>query len=49
MLGVLANDTHHSMAVNDFALVADLLYGCTDLHLVSFGYGRREAACFVQN
>jgi hypothetical protein len=36
MLGVLADDTHHTTAVNDFALVTDLLYGCTDLHVVPF-------------
>jgi hypothetical protein len=32
MLGVLADDTHHTTAVNDLALVTNLLYGCSDLH-----------------
>jgi len=32
MLGVLANDTNDAAAVDDFALVANLLYWCSDLH-----------------
>ena len=38
VLRVLADDTHHATAVNDLALVTDLLYGCTDLHVVPFEY-----------
>jgi hypothetical protein len=32
VLGVLADHTHHATAVDDLALVTDLLYRCTNLH-----------------
>jgi hypothetical protein len=32
VLGVLADNANHAAAVDDFALVANLLYGRTDLH-----------------
>jgi hypothetical protein len=32
VLGVLADDANYAATMNDFALIADLLYGRTDLH-----------------
>jgi len=34
VLGVFADYAHHSSAVDDFALVTDLFYGCPYLHLL---------------
>jgi hypothetical protein len=33
---VLANHPHHTLAVDDLALVADFLYRCSDFHKPSF-------------
>src|SRR6185437_13421732 len=33
MLRVLADHTHHTLAVDDLALIANFLYGCSDLHI----------------
>jgi hypothetical protein len=32
VLGVFADDANYAAAVDDFALVTDLLYGCANLH-----------------
>jgi hypothetical protein len=36
MLGVFADNANDAAAVDDFALVTNLLYGCADLHLNPF-------------
>jgi hypothetical protein len=36
VLGVFADDANHAAAVNDFALIANLLDGRADLHLNPF-------------
>jgi len=35
VLGVLADHPHHTLAVDDLALIADFLYRCSYLHSLS--------------
>jgi len=46
VLGIFADDANYAAAMDDLAFVTDLLYGCANLHVFPFGYGRREATCF---
>jgi hypothetical protein len=47
MLGACtADDANYATAVNDLALVTDLLYRCANFHLIPFEYDRRKATCF---
>jgi hypothetical protein len=42
VLGILANDANHALAMNHLALVTNWLYGCTNLHfkLLNLGCSR---------
>ena len=38
MFRVFANDADNTLAVDDLALVADLFYGCSYFHEISFQF-----------
>jgi hypothetical protein len=49
MLGVLADNANHAAAVNDFALIADLLDGRTDFHKTPEKQSLILRYCFINS